>query len=62
MRRCLPGLSASLAAMFAVIANRLKRGYSDLIRLRGYVHILISKILGKEICIYARYSKDYGIK
>jgi hypothetical protein len=33
MRRCLPGLSAGLAAMCAVIANRLLRGLLSLIRL-----------------------------
>jgi hypothetical protein len=42
MRRCLPGLSAGLAAMFAVIANRLERGFearsacADIERLQFY--------------------------
>lgn len=34
--RCLPGLSAGLAAMGAVIANRFVRGYSDFFRLREH--------------------------
>ena len=38
MRRCLPGLSTGLAAMFAVIANRLERGLSVLIRIADDVN------------------------
>jgi hypothetical protein len=34
----LPGLSAGLAAMVAVIANRFVRDLLYLMRLRGYIH------------------------